>query len=216
MLCGGADSISRKAFAGFCRLGTMAAEKCQPFDKNRQGMLTGEGAGILFLETLESALSRKAKIYAEILGYGMTCDAKHPVAPDVESISNCIKKAHKNANIESRMVDYVSAHGTGTKANDVTEIAALRNVFGDKLPEVSSLKSMLGHAMGAASALSCISSVLGIREQFIPPTINFQESDEECLVDCVPNKFKIKELNVVQNNAFGFGGNNCILILGKY
>ena len=215
-LCGGAESISRKAFAGFTRLGTIAPEICQPFDKNRKGILTGEGSGILFIESLESALKRKATIYAEIIGYGLNCDATHPVAPNQERIEECMKKAHNRAGIQASDVSYISTHGTGTIANDMTEVAAIKNVFGDSIPPISSLKSLLGHAMGAASALSCISCALGIFDSFLPPTINYVTPDEKCNIDCVPNKYREQEVFIAQNNAFAFGGNNAILLLKKY
>lgn len=215
-LCGGAESISRKAFAGFTRLGTIAPKLCQPFDKNRKGILTGEGAGILLIETLESALKRNAPIYAEIIGYGLNCDATHPVAPNQQRIEECMKKAHKRAGIIPSDISYISAHGTGTIANDMTEIAAIKNVFGEHTPPVSSLKSLLGHAMGAASALSCISCILGIYESFLPPTINYITPDDKCQIDCVPNQYRKHDIFIAQNNAFAFGGNNAILLLKKY
>ncbi|HKP94808.1 MAG TPA: beta-ketoacyl-[acyl-carrier-protein] synthase family protein [Fibrobacteria bacterium] len=215
MLCGGADSLCRKTFAGFYRLGTIAPEVCQPFDRDRKGILTGEGAGILFLESLESALARGARIYAEILGYGINCDADHMVAPNRKSIANCIRNAHRNAGIESSEVDYISAHGTGTMANDVTESGAIKEVFGARLPPVSSIKSMLGHTMGAASALASIACAVAVKEGFIPPTINHVTTDPECVPDCVPNYARPADLRIVQNNAFAFGGNNCITVYGK-
>lgn len=215
-LCGGAESISRKAFAGFTRLGTIAPEKCQPFDKNRKGILTGEGSGIIFIETLESAIARKATIYAEIIGYGLNCDATHPVAPNQQRIEECMIKAHQRAGINSSDINFISTHGTGTIANDMTEVAAIKNVFGNHTPPISSLKSLLGHAMGAASALSCIACTIGIFESFLPPTINYVTPDDKCNIDCVPNKYRKQEIFIAQNNAFAFGGNNAILLLKKY
>ncbi|MCC5603260.1 beta-ketoacyl-[acyl-carrier-protein] synthase family protein [Nostoc favosum] len=215
MLCGGADSMCRKTFAGFYRLGTIAPSVCQPFDRNRQGLLTGEGAGILFLESLESAIARGAHIYAEILGYGVNCDANHMVAPDKNSIAKCIRLAHKNAGIDPNDVDYISAHGTGTQANDLTEAGAILEVFGDKTPPTSSIKSMIGHTMGAASALSSIACAIALQQSFIPPTINCQSVDPECGLDCVPNKARSADLHIVQNNAFAFGGNNSVVIFSK-
>jgi len=216
MLCGGADSMCRKTFAGFYRLGTIAPEMCQPFDKNRQGILTGEGAGVLLLESLDSALARGAHIHAEVLGYAANCDAHHMVAPLKSSIADCIRLAHKNAGVEPSSVDYVCAHGTGTKANDVTEAGAIREVFGDDTPPVSSIKSMIGHTMGAASALASVACAVALQSGFIPPTINCREPDPECGIDCVPNVAREADLKVVQNNGFAFGGNNCINIYGRY
>ncbi|MFM2312618.1 MAG: Beta-ketoacyl synthase [Cyanobacteriota bacterium] len=216
MICGGSDSMGRNTFAGFHRLGAIAPVQCQPFDKDRQGILTGEGSGMLFLESLESAIIRGAKIYAEILGYGLNCDANHMVAPDRESIANCMRLAHKNAKISPEDVDYISAHGTGTRANDLAESSAIREVFGENSPPTSSIKSMIGHTMGAASALSAIACVIALEQDFIPPTINCRTPDQECGIDCVPNVARKAKLKVIQNNGFAFGGNNAIVILGQY
>ncbi|MFD8631220.1 beta-ketoacyl-[acyl-carrier-protein] synthase family protein [Streptomyces sp. NPDC059533] len=214
-LCGGADAVCRKTFTGFYRLGTIAPEVCQPFDKDRKGILTGEGAGILLMESLDSALARGARIYAEVLGYGLSCDAHHPVAPDQDGLARCIEVAHRNAGVKAEDVDFISAHGTGTHANDVTETGAIRQVF-DTPPPTISIKSMIGHSMGAASALASAACALAITEEFIPPTINHRETDPECGLDCVPNEARPARLNVVQNNALAFAGNNAVLILGRY
>ena len=214
-LCGGADAVCRKTFTGFYRLGTIAPEVCQPFERDRKGILTGEGAGILVMESLDSALARGARIYAEVLGYGLNCDANHPVAPDRDSLARCIELAHRNAGVKPADIDFISAHGTGTKANDVTESGAIRQVF-DTPPPTISIKGMLGHTMGAASALASAACALAIKEGFIPPTINHTETDPECGVDCVPNVAREADLDVVQNNALAFAGNNAVLILGRY
>jgi 3-oxoacyl-[acyl-carrier-protein] synthase II len=216
MLCGGTDAMSRKSFSGFYRLGAIAPHDCQPFDKNRKGILIGEGAGMLLLESLDSALARGATIYGEVLGYGLTCDANHPVAPDQKSIASCIRVAHQNAGITPDQVDYISAHGTGTQANDLTETAAIREVFGSDPPPTSSIKSMLGHTMGAASALSTIACALAIKNGFMPPTINHEADDPNCPIDCVPNQARPADLRIVQNNAFAVFGNNAILIMQRY
>ncbi|WP_327168413.1 beta-ketoacyl-[acyl-carrier-protein] synthase family protein [Streptomyces subrutilus] len=214
-LCGGADAVCRKTFTGFYRLGTIAPEVCQPFDKDRKGILTGEGAGILLMESLDSARARGARIYAEVLGYGLSCDAHHPVAPDQDGLARCIEVAHANAGVKAEDIDFISAHGTGTHANDVTEAGAIRQVF-DNPPPTISIKSMIGHSMGAASALASAACALAITEGFIPPTINHRETDPECGLDCVPNEARPARLNVVQNNALAFAGNNAVLILGRY
>lgn len=214
-LSGGADAICRKTFTGFYRLGTIAPEVCQPFDAGRKGILTGEGAGILFMESLDSALARGARIYAEVLGYGLNCDAKHPVAPDRDSLAACIEIAHRNAGVKPQDIDFISAHGTGTKANDVTEAGAIRQVF-DTPPPTVSIKSMLGHTMGAASALASAACALALTEGFIPPTINHERTDPECGLDPVANTAREADLRVVQNNALAFAGNNAVLILGSY
>lgn len=216
MLCGGAESISRKNFAGFSSVRAMAPERCQPFDANRKGMLMGEGSGVLVLESLESARSRRARIYAEVLGYGLNCDASNPVAPNVASIAECMRIAHRNARIEPLDVDYICAHGTGTVTNDSVESAAIRDVFGNRIPAISSVKSMIGHTLGAASALGSIACAVALGKDFIPPTINHRRTDPACGVDCVPNTMRATRLRVVQNNGFAFGGNNAITIYGRY
>ncbi|MFD2485157.1 beta-ketoacyl-[acyl-carrier-protein] synthase family protein [Amycolatopsis albidoflavus] len=215
-LCGGADALDRKTFAGFYRLGTIAPDVCRPFDADRLGILTGEGAGMLLMEPLESALDRGARIYAEVLGFGLSCDASHPVAPDQDGLARCIESAHQDAGIAPAEVDFISAHGTGTKANDVTEAGAIRKVFGPDTPPTASIKSMLGHSMGAASALAAAACALAVTEGFIPPTINHRVTDPECGLDCVPNRSRPMPLDVVQNNALAFGGNNAVLLLGRY
>jgi 3-oxoacyl-[acyl-carrier-protein] synthase II len=215
-LCGGADAMCRKTFTGFYRLGTIAPERCQPFDRDRKGILTGEGAAVLVLESLDSALARGARIYAEVLGYGLNCDAHHPVAPDLDSVARCMAAALRDAGVTPADVDLISAHGTGTRANDVTEVGAIRQVFGDRAPRVISIKSMIGHTMGAASALAAAACALALTHGFIPPTINHETTDPECAVDCVPNQAVLADLRIVQNNGLAFGGNNAVVVLGRY
>lgn len=214
-LCGGADAMCRKTFTGFYRLGTIAPDACRPFDVNRKGILTGEGAGVLVLESLASALRRGARIYAEVLGYGLNCDAHHQVAPNQASVGRCMQLALDDAGVKPADVDLVSAHGTGTKANDVTEVGAIHDVLGTDVSPVVSVKSMIGHTMGAASALAAIGCALAIDHGFIPPTANHVETDPECAVDCVPNAAVDADLRVVQNNGLAFGGNNSVVVLGK-
>ncbi|MFJ8990678.1 beta-ketoacyl-[acyl-carrier-protein] synthase family protein [Streptomyces sp. NPDC102279] len=215
-LCGGADAFCRKTFSAFYRLGTIAPDVCRPFDADRQGILTGEGSGVLVLEERDAALARGARVYAEVLGYGLNCDASHPVAPKEDSVVRCLQLSLKDAGVKPEEVDLISAHGTGTKANDVTEARAIRQVYGDRPPRTISLKSMLGHTMGAASALGAIACCLAIRQRFIPPTINHRTTDPECAIDCVPNHAVEADLRVVQNNGLAFGGNNATVILGRY
>jgi 3-oxoacyl-[acyl-carrier-protein] synthase II len=214
-LCGGADALCRKTFAGFYRLGTIAPDACRPFDRTRAGILTGEGAGVLLMETLDAALARGARIYAEVLGYALNCDASHPVAPDRDSIARCMALAHRDAGVEPGEIDLISAHGTGTRANDSTEAAAIHDVFTAGPPPTISIKSMLGHAMGAASALAAAACALALASGVIPPTINHVGTDPDCDLDCVPNVARRAELRLVQNNALAFGGNNAVLILGR-
>jgi 3-oxoacyl-[acyl-carrier-protein] synthase II len=216
-LAGGADPLSRLAFTGFSRLFAMAPEKCQPFDKNRKGMLLGEGGAMLVVESLDSAKKRGAHIYAEILGYGLSCDAYNMTIPSRKGISKVMEKAVRNSGIAKSNVDYISAHGTGTGQNDKTETEAIKEVFGDlsaNIP-VSSIKSMLGHTMGTASALEAMSCCLVIEDGVIPPTINYETPDPECSLDYVPNKAKKKEVNIALNNSFAFGGNNACVVFGK-
>jgi 3-oxoacyl-[acyl-carrier-protein] synthase II len=215
-LCGGADAMCRMTFTGFYRLGAVDPECCRPFDVNRKGILTGEGAGVLVLEPLDAAIARGARIYAEVLGYGLNCDANHPVAPNQDSVAKCMRFALDDAGVTPDQVDLISAHGTGTKANDTTECGAIHDVFGPRPPRTVSVKSMLGHTMGAASALSAIACVLAIREGFIPPTINHVETDPACAVDCVPNTAVEADLRVVQNNALAFGGDNAVVLFGRH
>lgn len=217
MIAGGADPFSRITFTGFNRLYAMAPEKCQPFDKNRKGMMLGEGAGILILEEMELAKKRKAPMYAEILGYGLSCDANNMTAPRLEGIIKVMEKAIKNSGIKKERVDYISAHGTGTPSNDKTECGAIKEVFKDTIKRlsVSSIKSMLGHTMGAASAIEAISCCLAIKNNVAPPTINYETLDSECDIDCVPNRSYSRKIRVVLNNSFAFGGNNASLALGS-
>jgi len=218
MIAGGVDSISIVAFVGFSRLYAMAPEKCQPFDKNRKGMMLGEGSAILVLESLESALKRKANIYAEVLGYGLSCDAHHMTQPNEEGVSKCMIKAMDEAGIGIDDVDYISAHGTGTPQNDKTEAAAIKEVFGKrykKIP-VSSIKSMLGHTMGAAAAIEAVACCLSLKDGILPPTINYETPDPECDIDCIPNKARKQKVDIVLNNSCAFGGNNACLVLRKY
>lgn len=218
MLAGGADAFSKIAFVGFNRLYAVAPEKVQPFDLNRKGMMVGEGAGIVLLESLESARSRNAVIYAEVAGYGVSCDAHHMTAPEFNGIASGIQKAIAAAGISADDVDYYNAHGTGTPANDKEECLALKKVFGTRLAQVpvSSIKSMLGHTMGAASALETIACCAALSKGFIPPTINFQTPDPECDIDCVPNISRKTNISVALNSSSAFGGNNACLVLRKY
>ena len=215
MVAGGADAVCRWAHAGFYRLGALAAEACRPFDRDRAGIITAEGGAALVMETFDHARARGARILAEVLGFAMNCDANHMVAPEASSIAECMRDAQRRAGIQPDDVDYVSAHGTGTPANDVAEVAALREVFGERLPPISSIKSMLGHTMGAASGFGAIACVIAITEGFLPPTINCVTPDENLRIDAVANIARPARVNVVQNDGFAFGGNNAIVILGR-
>jgi 3-oxoacyl-[acyl-carrier-protein] synthase II len=218
VFAGASDPMSRIEYTGFNQFAAVAPEKCQPFDKNRKGMMLAEGAGVVVLESLEKALARNATIYAEILGYGLSCDAFHMTTSSVEGIAECMRKALKEASITADDVDYISAHGTGTLTNDRNECAAIKQIFGLRamtLP-VSSIKSMLGHTMGAASALEAIACALIVKNDRIPPTINFETKDPECDIDCVPNAARNQTVNIALNNSYAFGGNNASLAVKKF
>lgn len=216
VLAGGAESFSKVAFTGFQRLYSMSDDVCRPFDLNRKGLILGEGAGMLLLEDIDSAINRGANIYAEVLGYGLSCDAYHITAPNVDGISLAISKALKDAKIKPEDVDYISAHGTGTPANDKTETAAIKKVFGShaKSLYISSLKSMIAHTMGASSSIAAGMCSLALCEKIIPPTINYQTPDPECDLNYVPNEAIKKNIKIALNNGFAFGGNNCCIVLG--
>ncbi|KWV31468.1 beta-ketoacyl-[acyl-carrier-protein] synthase family protein [Micromonospora rifamycinica] len=215
VFAGGADSVCRWAHAGFFRLGALTEHACSPFDRDRSGIITGEGGAVLALETWEHAEARGAHVYAEVLGYGLNCDANHPVAPDRDSIAACIRTAHRNAGITPDQVDYICAHGTGTPANDLVEAQAVLDVFGPQPPPISSIKSMIGHTMGAASGFGAIASALAIEQDFLPPTVNWTHPDPQLTgIDPVPNEARSATVRMVQNNGFAFGGNNAIVVLG--
>ncbi len=218
MIAGASDGISRIEYTGFNQFSAVAPERCQPFDKNRKGMMLAEGAGMLVLESLENAIKRKAPIYAEIAGYGLSCDAHHMTNASMAGIVECMKKAMREAGITIDDVDYISAHGTGTQANDRAECAAIKEVFGtrySKIP-ISSIKSMLGHTMGAASALEAITCALVVKNDIMPPTINYETPDPECDIDCVPNQARKNTVNIALNNSYAFGGNNASVVVKKY
>ncbi len=218
-LVGGADAISRGCFAVFHRLGGIADGVCRPFDRNRTGMLVSEGAGVLVLEDYDKARARGARIYAELLGYGLACDAHHPTAPHPDGIGAqaAMQRALQETGLAPKAISYISAHGTGTRANDSSESLAVRKVFGtdaDSLP-ISSIKSMLGHTMGAASAIEAVACALTINAGIIPPTVNYQESDPECLQMVVPNQALVSSVDVVMSNSFAFGGNIATIVMKR-
>jgi nodulation protein E len=193
-------------------------DTCRPFCKDRSGMVLGEGAGMLVLESEEHALKRGVRIYAEIVGCGMTSDAGHITRPDVDGIINAMNKALLHAEIDPDEVDYINAHGTATQSNDVIETEAIKQVFGkhSKQLAVSSTKSMHGHALGASSALEIIATILSIYHDIIPPTANFTVADERCDLDYVPNKSRHQTVNIAMSNSFAFGGLNTSIALKKY
>ncbi len=220
VLAGGADSFSRITYTGFARLGAIAPEICQPFDRNRKGMIPGEGAAVLILETARRAVARDAPIYAEVAGYGLSCDAHHMTAapPDGAGAARAMREALSHSGLRPEDVCYVSAHGTGTATNDCLETRALENVFGDgaRRTPISSIKSMIGHTMGAASAIESAVCALAVADDRVPPTINFEEVDPQCEVDCVPNEARELTVSVAMNNASAFGGNNASVVFKKF
>jgi 3-oxoacyl-[acyl-carrier-protein] synthase II len=219
MLAGGSDSFSRITYTGFAQLGAIAPEVCQPFDRYRKGMIPGEGAAVIVLEPLSSAKRRNARVYAEITGYGLSCDAHHMTAahPNGEGAVRAMQQALEQSGIGPRDVSYISAHGTGTPTNDRLETLAVKRLFGDSAYRIpmSSIKSMLGHTMGAASAIEAAVCALSVFHDRIPPTINLKEPDPECDLDYVPNGAREHTVEVAMNNAYAFGGNNASLVLRK-
>jgi 3-oxoacyl-[acyl-carrier-protein] synthase II len=217
MVAGGADAVNRSTHAGFLQLGALATDVCRPFDVDRSGILTGEGGVALLLEPYDVAQARGARIYAELLGYGANCDARHMVNPDADSIAACIRLAQASAGVAPEQVDYVCAHGTGTPTNDATEVAAMREVFPDRLPPISSIKSMIGHTMGAASGFGAAICCKALEEGFLPPTANLRTLDPAlgAGVDPVPGVARAATPSVVQNHGFAFGGNNAITMFGR-
>ncbi|QEV16176.1 beta-ketoacyl-[acyl-carrier-protein] synthase family protein [Streptomyces alboniger] len=215
-VAGGADAVSRFTHAAFHRLGALAKDTCRPFDRERDGMLTAEGGAALVLESLDGARERGARIYAEVLGYALSCDAHHPSAPEVKSIARTMDSALRRSGVRPQEVDYICAHGTGTRLNDQVEAQAIHSVYGHAMPPLSSLKSMLGHTMGAASGFGSIACALAISRGFIPPTINHRHRDPDLHgIDPVAGAAREATVRVAQNNAFGFGGNNAIVVFGS-
>jgi 3-oxoacyl-[acyl-carrier-protein] synthase II len=192
----------------------------RPFDTGRDGFVMAEGAGIIMLEELEHAKKRGAKIYAELLGYGATCDANHLTAPHPEGIGavRAMRRALVDGGLEPEDIDYVNAHGTSTPVNDPVETKAIRRVFGERADKlkVSSTKSMVGHLLGAAGGVEAIVTILGLHEQFYPPTRNYENPDPECDLDYVPNKGVEGSMRAAISNSFGFGGHNGVLVFKRY
>jgi 3-oxoacyl-[acyl-carrier-protein] synthase II len=195
----------------------MAPQKCQPFDLNRQGLILGEGAGIVVLESEAHAVKRNARLYAEVGGHGMTCDAYHITRPhpDAAGSIGAMRQAIERSRIGADAVDFVNAHGTGTKHNDAAESKVMRDVFGDRKVPISSMKSMLGHCMGAASALEAIGCVMTLETGIYPPTIGYETPDPECDVDVVANQARKGKHDIVLNNSLAFGGYNSVTCLAR-
>ncbi|MBR0621269.1 beta-ketoacyl-ACP synthase II [Bacillus pumilus] len=226
MITGGTEApLTKMSFAGFCANKALSTNPdpetaSRPFDKNRDGFVMGEGAGIVVLEELEHALKRGATIYAEIVGYGSTGDAYHITAPapNGEGGVRAMKEAIRDAGLSVEEIDYINAHGTSTPYNDKFETMAIKEVFGKHANQlaISSTKSMTGHLLGAAGGVEAIFSVLAIKDSVIPPTINLETPDEECDLDYVANEARSKEVQVALSNSLGFGGHNATIIFKKY
>ncbi|MDX6439595.1 MAG: 3-oxoacyl-[acyl-carrier-protein] synthase [Gaiellaceae bacterium] len=215
VLAGGTDAFSRVAYTGFARLGALAAEACRPFSANRDGLVLGEGAALLVVESAARAAARGATPLAELAGIGLSCDAFHIVTPDPQGhgAARAMAAALEDAGVDPGEVGYLSAHGTGTPANDRAEVTAARAVFGKGGPPMSSIKALTGHGLGAASALEAVACVQALREQMAPPTWNFTQADPDCDWDIVPNEPRELELGAVLSNAYAFGGANASLVL---
>jgi 3-oxoacyl-[acyl-carrier-protein] synthase II len=227
MIAGGSESaITPLTVAGFANMKALSSRNeapqkaSRPFDMERDGFVIAEGAGIIILEELELALRRGAKIYAEVIGYGMTGDAYHMTAPDPEGrgVVNCLRMALRDAGIPPGAVDYINAHGTSTPYNDKHETKAIKRVFGEhaRTLAVSSTKSMTGHLLGAAGGIEAAFCALALSEGIIPPTINYEYPDPECDLDYVPNHARPADLNIAVSNSFGFGGTNACIVLKRY
>ena len=223
-IAGGTESpITSMAMAGFERAGALSSREegtPSPFDVNRDGFVPGEGAGMLVIETLESARSRGATILGEIVGYGQTTDAFHITAPpeDGSGAARAIRKALEDAAVKPEQIDYINAHGTGTPLNDVSETLAIKSVLGEHAYNIgiSSTKSMTGHIMGGTGAIECVFCTLVLRDQIMPPTINLVDQDPECDLDYVPNTARPGKISTVTNHAFGFGGHNAVLVFKQF
>jgi 3-oxoacyl-[acyl-carrier-protein] synthase II len=227
MICGGAEAaVTPLSFAGFCSAKALSTRNdspnnaSRPFDRDRDGFVMGEGSGILFIEELDQALARGARIYAEIIGYGMTCDAYHMTSPvpGGQGAAKAIELALLDGDLNPNQVDYINAHGTSTQANDSNETKAIKKALGDRASQivVSSTKSMTGHLLGGSGGIEAVATVMAIANDQVPPTINLQHPDPECDLDYIPNVSRKQQVNVALSNSFGFGGHNVTLAFKKY
>jgi len=225
MICGGAEATIRPTgLAGFCSMRAMSTrndepEKAsRPFDAERDGFVMGEGSGVLVLESLEHAVKRGARIYAEVIGYGMSGDAYHITDPDPDGAARCMQRALKDAGIEPEAIDYINAHGTSTPVGDRSETLAIKKAFGDHAYKlaVSSTKSMTGHLLGAAGGIESVILALTLKNGVIAPTINLENRDPECDLDYVPNAARKSDVKTALSNSFGFGGHNATIVMRKY
>ena len=228
MVCGGAEAtILPTGVAGFSNMKALSSRNdepqraSRPYDVDRDGFVMGEGAGVVILETLEHAQKRGAKIYGELVGYGISADAYHLTAPDPEGrgAARCMKMALEHAGMKPEDIDYVNTHGTSTPLGDICEIKAIKAVFGDHAKNgllISSTKSMTGHLLGAAGGVELAACLMAMQDNIIPPTINVDNQDPECDLDCVPNKARETRVDAVLSNSFGFGGHNSSVIVKRF
>ncbi len=227
MIAGGTEAvITPLGVGGFSAMKALSTRNdepqraSRPFDSDRDGFIMGEGAGMLILEELEHALQRGARIYAEVIGYGMTGDAHHITSPSPggEGAARCMRAALRDADIEPSIIDYINAHGTSTRFGDELETTAIKNVFGGHAYKiaVSSTKSMTGHLLGAAGGIEAVITTLSLVHNIAPPTINLEKPDPECDLDYVPNNARAMNINCAMSNSFGFGGTNACLVFRKY
>jgi 3-oxoacyl-[acyl-carrier-protein] synthase II len=217
VMTGAAELIQELQFSGFVRLAAMAQTKCQPFDLNRQGLLLGEGAGLLVLESEAHANQRGAELQAEVGGYGLSCDAHHITRPHPDATGSIVamRAAIARSALSPGDIDFVNAHGTGTKHNDIAESKVIGEVFGERRVPISSMKSMLGHCMGAASALEAIGCIFTLETGMYPPTIGYETPDPECDVDVVANVARPGKADIVINNSLAFGGYNAVSVFAR-
>jgi 3-oxoacyl-[acyl-carrier-protein] synthase II len=227
MICGGAEAaVTPLSFAGFCSAKALSTRNdspnnaSRPFDRDRDGFVMGEGSGILFIEELDQALARGARIYGEIIGYGMTCDAYHMTSPvpGGQGAARAIELALLDGGLNPDQVDYINAHGTSTQANDSNETKAIKKALGARASQivVSSTKSMTGHLLGGSGGIEAVATVMAISNDQVPPTINLEHPDPECDLDYTPNVSRKQQVNVALSNSFGFGGHNVTLAFKKY
>ena len=225
MLAGGTDAyILPVGIAGLSKMGALSSRNddptkaSRPFDRDRDGFVIGEGAGVLVLEELEGALKRGAKIYGEVLGYATNVDGYHITEADTDNQARCIRTALADSGIEPEQVDYVNAHGTSTPSNDRSESAALKLTFGDhaKKLAISSNKSMIGHLLAGAGAVEAVFTMLTIRDSMVPPTINHDNPDPDCDLDYVPNVARAMNVDIATSESFGFGGSNAVVVFSKF
>jgi 3-oxoacyl-[acyl-carrier-protein] synthase II len=220
MVTGGSDSLCEVSYSGFGSLKLIDPESCKPFDKRRQGLIIGEGAGILILEELEHALGRDAPICSELLGYGICADAYHLTAPEPngEGVERVIRIALDHAGITPEEVDTINAHGTATPFNDIAETRGIKRVFGERAKEIpiSGIKSMVGHCLGSAGGIEAVATVLTLENGIIPPTIHYEVPDPLCDLNYTPNQSIKRDVRVALSNSFAFGGNNVCLVFKKF